>query len=62
MKEGQLYRLKKNTHRTATRTHGHLWVYTGNPTPARNWAYFTSVATGCIAPFGKARMEPADET
>jgi hypothetical protein len=66
MKEGQLCRLKKNTR--LARTHGYLWVYVENrvyvenPAPARNWGYFTSVATGVTATFNKAMMEPADET
>jgi hypothetical protein len=62
MKEGQLCRLKKDDLRNVARTHGHLWVSRIDPAPARNWGYFTSVATGCIAPFALFLMEPADET
>jgi hypothetical protein len=62
MKEGQLCRLKKDTLRAVALTHGHLWVYTGDLAPSRKWGYFTSVATGCIAPFALIYMEPADET
>jgi hypothetical protein len=60
VKEGQLCRLD-GAH-PGVDYHGHLWVCTGNPAPARKWEYFTSVATGCVAPFDKSLMEPADET
>jgi hypothetical protein len=62
VKEGQLCRLDGAQSDRMGARHGHLWVCTGNPAPARKWEYFTSVATGCVAPFDKSLMEPADET
>jgi hypothetical protein len=62
MKEGQLCRLKKDDLRNVARTHGHLWVSRIDPAPARNWGYFTSVATGRVAYFDISEMEQTDET